>query len=79
MIRCNSWLPEEIKKLKKLASAGNSMRAIALEMGRSEHAIRKQASKYKIVLRRARLGGKLTGEVYISVKYMRIVTNLKST
>lgn len=39
------------------------MRAIALEMDRSEHAIWKQASKHKIELRRAMLGVWLTGEV----------------
>ncbi len=62
MIRSNSWLKEDIHKLKELANAGSSIITLKKELGRTENAIRKQASIFRIELQRTRWKGKLAGK-----------------
>ena len=59
----NKWTPEEDARLKSLTEANTSIHLIAAKLKRSVPAIRSRASMLNILMKRVRVGLKVTGKL----------------
>jgi C4-dicarboxylate-specific signal transduction histidine kinase len=62
VLRARPWTSHEDVVLQRLAAVGKYAAGIAVEMNRSESAIRSRAKKLNIALARAQRGPKATGK-----------------